>query len=95
MIPTHKDCINFKDGVCTLLGVPVNPNGPACPRFTAKTPTQPTTTTAEMIHPPLYLQRPRSRNREVDLNELKRRLDKMEDTLREIKAMLKSVQSSS
>ena len=43
--PTHKDCINFRDGVCTLYGIPVNPNQPACPNFTPKTAvTTPTTT---------------------------------------------------
>lgn len=25
---THKDCDNFKSGLCTLCGVAVDPNGP-------------------------------------------------------------------
>lgn len=32
----HKNCNNFRDGLCTLYGVAVDPNGPACPSFTAK-----------------------------------------------------------
>ena len=35
--PTHKECINFRDGICTLYGIPVDPNQPACPNFTPKT----------------------------------------------------------
>jgi len=34
--PAHQDCANFRDGVCTLNGVAVNPNGVACPNFTQK-----------------------------------------------------------
>ena len=34
--PTHRDCINLSDGVCTLTGVPVDPNKPACQNFTPK-----------------------------------------------------------
>jgi len=34
--PVHRNCANFRDGVCTLNGVAVNPNGPACPNFTPK-----------------------------------------------------------
>jgi len=35
--PTHKDCVNFKEGGCTLDNVAVDPNGFACPRFTPRT----------------------------------------------------------
>jgi len=35
--PTHKDCINFSDGICTFYGRPVDPNQPVCPNFTPKT----------------------------------------------------------
>jgi len=34
--PAHQDCANFRDGVCILNGVAVNPNGIACPNFTPK-----------------------------------------------------------
>jgi len=34
--PTHRDCANFRNGLCILNGVAVNPNGAACPRFTPK-----------------------------------------------------------
>jgi hypothetical protein len=34
--PVHQDCANFRDGICTLNGVVVNPNGVACPNFTPK-----------------------------------------------------------
>jgi len=35
-ILTHGNCANFKNGFCTLAGVAVNPNEPACPNFTPK-----------------------------------------------------------
>ena len=87
MIPTHKECVNFRGGVCALLGIPVNPNGPACPRFTAKTQTVTTTITYQ----PPYPQQPGGVAQEVDFDELRRRLDRMEETLRKIKAMLESI----
>lgn len=34
--PAHRDCANFRNGLCTLNGVAVNSNGVACPRFTPK-----------------------------------------------------------
>lgn len=34
--PTHKDCANFKDGICTLDNIAVDPNGATCPRFTPR-----------------------------------------------------------
>jgi len=34
--PTHGNCANFRNGFCTLAGVVVNPNDPACPNFTPK-----------------------------------------------------------
>ena len=72
MFPTHKDCINFRDGICMVLGVPVNPNGPACSRFTPRSPM------------PLVPQG----SGEVSLEELKRRIDAAEAKLRVIKSML-------
>jgi len=32
-MPTHKECINFSNGYCRLLNIPVDPDGPACPNF--------------------------------------------------------------
>lgn len=32
----HKECVNYKDGRCTLFGIPVDPDAPACPRFTPR-----------------------------------------------------------
>ena len=32
----HRDCANFRNGLCTLNGVAVNPNGAACPKSTPK-----------------------------------------------------------
>ena len=32
----HRDCVNFQNGLCTLIGVAVDPNGAACPRFTPR-----------------------------------------------------------
>jgi len=32
----HKNCIYYSDGFCTFNGVSVNPDGPACPRFTPR-----------------------------------------------------------
>jgi len=34
--PTHKECANFQNGTCMLIGVAVDPNGPVCPNFTPK-----------------------------------------------------------
>ena len=34
--PAHRDCANFRNGLCTLNGVAVNPNGAACPKSTPK-----------------------------------------------------------
>ena len=39
LVPTHGRCANFRDGFCALYGTAVDPNGPACPRFTPKSPT--------------------------------------------------------
>ncbi|MHC1589336.1 MAG: hypothetical protein ACXQTQ_00045 [Candidatus Hecatellaceae archaeon] len=35
-MPTHFQCEHFKEGYCTLLGTPINPNTPTCPNFTPK-----------------------------------------------------------
>ena len=32
----HRDCVNFQNGLCTLSGVAVDPNGAVCPRFTPR-----------------------------------------------------------
>mgnify|MGYP000480480669 CR=1 FL=1 len=39
----HKDCINYVNGYCVLHGIPVPPNGQACPQFQPK-----------QMHPPIY-----------------------------------------
>ena len=33
---THGDCANFRSGYCSVYGIAVNPNSPACPNFTPK-----------------------------------------------------------
>ena len=33
---THKECVHFNKGFCTLNSIPVNPDQPACLRFTSK-----------------------------------------------------------
>jgi hypothetical protein len=33
---THKECVHFKNGFCTLNSVTVDPNQPACSNFTPK-----------------------------------------------------------
>lgn len=38
-VPTHGDCANFRDGLCTLYGTAMDPSAPACPSFTPKNPT--------------------------------------------------------
>jgi len=87
--PTHKNCRNFRNGICILFGVPVNPDGPACPRFTARDITlslsqqKPLTTSAIP-----FSQLSKSTESEVSLVELKHRLDEAEVKLRKIKAML-------
>ena len=35
-MPTHKDCINYSNGVCALFNVKVSPEGAACPNFRPK-----------------------------------------------------------
>lgn len=50
--PTHKDCVNFKDGFCLLRGVAVDPNGTACPSFTPRN----VPVEARRLHPPQTMQ---------------------------------------
>jgi len=38
--PVHRYCVNFQNGLCTLSGVAVDPNGAACPRFTPRSTTK-------------------------------------------------------
>ena len=71
LYPTHKECANFRNGICMLYRIPVNPDAPACPRFTAKS------VTAQPPH--------------VDLEDLRRRVDRLEAKLREIKSLLKTI----
>jgi hypothetical protein len=33
---THRDCANFRKGLCTLNDIAVDPNGPVCPNFVPK-----------------------------------------------------------
>lgn len=35
--PIHADCANYRDGVCSVTGSRVDPNGPACSMFVPKT----------------------------------------------------------
>ena len=62
-----------------LLGVPVNPDGPACPRFIAREPTLFRSQQESLTI---------SAKSEVNFAKLKRRLDMAEVELRRIKAML-------
>ena len=87
--PTHKDCRNFRNGVCILLGVPVNPDGPACPRFTARDLTPPLAQQKPLTTIAIPFSQPsKSTTSEASLAELKHRLDEAEVKLRKIKAML-------
>jgi len=75
-----------------LLGVPVNPNARACPRFVVRDITS-------MLPPQKSLGTPhfsslqirRSEKSEIYLADLKRRVDVAEIKLRKIKGMLKSL----
>jgi len=40
---THEACAHFKDGFCSLYGIPVSPDQPACPNFTPKNASTPPT----------------------------------------------------
>ncbi|MCD6535509.1 MAG: hypothetical protein J7K49_00570, partial [Thaumarchaeota archaeon] len=35
--PTHRECLYFENGFCTLRKIPVPADSPACPTFTPKT----------------------------------------------------------
>jgi hypothetical protein len=35
-VPTHRDCANFRGGICAINGVAVDPNGSICPNFAPK-----------------------------------------------------------
>jgi len=85
VFPTHKDCTNFRNGFCALHGIPVNPDGAACPRFTNKSATP--LMTIRSTRQPLL---PREKEEmEIDLSDLKRRLDADESRIKEIKEMLR------
>ena len=47
--PTHKECTNFRNGICTLSGVAVYPDGLVCPSFTPKSMTE--TPQAARVYP--------------------------------------------
>jgi hypothetical protein len=32
----HSNCVNFRNGLCSLTGAPVDPDGNACPNYTPK-----------------------------------------------------------
>lgn len=81
--PAHKHCANFRNGICILHGVPVNPDGPACQRFMARS-VEPLLT-HRSTNPALI----KGERLETDLSELKRRLDAIELKIQKIKAMLK------
>ena len=85
MFPTHKDCANFMGGFCILYGLSVDPNGAACLRFKAKN-TQ-LMTKPQFGNASSFMRK--YENVGIDLSDLKRRLDKIELKIKEIKAMLK------
>ncbi len=53
-VPTHENCVHFKDGFCTLYGIAINPSTPVCPNFTPKSsaPTSQTPLTQPMFQSP-------------------------------------------
>ena len=51
--PTHKECANFRNGICMLSGVAVYPDGPVCPNFTAKIMTDTARTSSARQRPSL------------------------------------------
>jgi len=85
MFPTHKDCLNFRNGLCTLHRIPVNPDGAACPRFINKS--------AMLLMTVRSTRQPllpcKNEEMEIDLSGLKRRLDAVESKIKEIKEMLR------
>jgi len=36
-MPVHGECAHYVNGVCTLYGVKMDPNAPACPNFKPRT----------------------------------------------------------
>ncbi len=76
MYPTHKECLNFRDGFCALFRVRVNSNGRACPNFVPKN------FSTHMLHSPSSKEIP-------SIEELMRRLDEAEKRLKEIMEMIK------
>ncbi len=36
LVLSHENCANYRDGFCTLYGIPVDPNTPVCPNFRPK-----------------------------------------------------------
>jgi len=75
--PTHGECANFRDGRCLLLGVEVDPNGPACPNFTPRSAPIPTAPS-----PPSELWRIKR-----ELEELRWNLRLLEMRLKRLKSM--------
>jgi len=47
--PTHKECTNFRNGICVLNGAAVDPYGPVCPSFMPKTTTDAARTQRQRI----------------------------------------------
>ena len=74
-----------------LLGVPVNPNGLACPRFVAKNVTSPLLQQPSVTYVLTSPQTRKTERSEVSLVELKQRLDKAEAKIRKIKTMLQHI----
>ena len=84
MFPTHKDCVNFRNGFCASYWIPVNPDGVACPRFTNKS-----ATLQMAVRPTRQPLLPRKNEEmEIDLSDLKRRLDAVESKIKETKKIL-------
>ncbi|RLI05368.1 hypothetical protein DRO24_05945 [Candidatus Bathyarchaeota archaeon] len=74
--PTHRECANFRDGRCLLLGIEVDPNGPACPNFTPRIQTP---RAAAPPSPSLELWRIR-----MELQDISRRIGLLEMRLRRL-----------
>ncbi|HDD42657.1 MAG TPA: hypothetical protein ENF79_03115 [Nitrososphaeria archaeon] len=65
--PTHSQCVYFRNGLCTLRGIQVPPNEPACPNFMPKAPQAqpqappPIPIYGQPLPPPRVMQRVRRR----------------------------------
>ena len=81
--PIHKECRNFRNGFCMALGIPVNPNGSACPMFTPRNNISQHAEGINTISP--------SRASETNLEDLKHKLEDLDIKLQKIKNMLREL----